>query len=106
MACCSFFADAGLAQPAESTDDWLGTDKLQHAVFSAHLTLLSYKALRQSYHNTPGSSRAGAIFVVFSLGASKEVADSRKPNDRFSYKDLIADAVGIGVGLILGHNLK
>jgi uncharacterized protein YfiM (DUF2279 family) len=29
----------------------------------------------------------------------KEVYDERRPNGKFSYKDLVADVLGIGVGL-------
>ena len=87
-------------------DRWLGIDKLQHLLFSTHLSLLSYKVSRDSYHNTTTTARAESVGLVFSLGIGKEFLDSNKPNDRFSYRDLIADALGIGLGLILGHNLK
>jgi uncharacterized protein YfiM (DUF2279 family) len=87
-------------------DRWLGIDKLQHLIFSTHLSLLSYKVSRDSYHNTTTTARAESVGLVFSLGIGKEFLDSNKPNDRFSYRDLIADALGIGLGLILGHNLK
>jgi uncharacterized protein YfiM (DUF2279 family) len=87
-------------------DRWLAVDKLQHLIFSTHLSLLSYKVSRDSYHNTTATARAESIGLVFSLGIGKEFLDSHKPNGRFSYRDLIADALGIGLGLLLGHNLK
>ena len=87
-------------------DRWFTADKLKHFVFSAHLTLLSYKVVLDSYHNTPASSRAVSFGMVLSLGLSKEAWDNQKPKDKFSYKDLVADGCGIGLGLILGHNLK
>ena len=87
-------------------DRWLAVDKLQHFIFSTHLTLLSYKVSRDSFHNTTTTARAESVSLVFSLGIGKELLDSAKPDDRFSYRDLIADALGIGLGLILGHNLK
>jgi len=89
-----------------SPDKWFTTDKLKHFVFSAHLTLLSYKVVLDSYHNTPASSRAVSFGTAFSLGLGKEAWDNQKPKDKFSYKDLVADACGIGLGLILGHNLR
>jgi len=85
---------------------WLAIDKLQHFMFSAHLSLLSYKASRDSFHNTTSTARVESVGLVFSLGIGKDLLDSRQPEGRFSYKDLIADALGIGLGLILGHNLK
>ena len=96
------------ATPVENdpNDRWLSTDKLQHLVVSIHLTLLSYKIAHQSYHNTPAISRMESAGLVLSIGLGKEFRDSRKPSGKFSYKDLAADALGIALGLIIGHNLK
>lgn len=106
VSCCLLPPTALLGQHSAPPDQWLAVDKLQHLVFSAHLTLLSYQVARQSYYNTATTSRIESAMLVLSLGVGKEVWDSKKPNDKFSYKDLVADALGIGLGLILGHNLK
>jgi uncharacterized protein YfiM (DUF2279 family) len=39
--------------------------------------------------------------LSFSLGLGKEIYDHRKPSNRFSYKDLTADIVGIVIGVII-----
>lgn len=93
---------------AEKTqpDRWLALDKLQHLLISAHLSLYTYKVSLESYDNTPPTARAQAVGLVISIGIGKELMDRHKPDDRFSYKDLIADALGIGLGLFIGHNLK
>ncbi len=93
---------------AEKTqpDNWLALDKLQHLLISAHLSLYTYKVSLESYNNTSSTARAQAVGLVISIGIGKELMDSDKPDDRFSYKDLIADALGIGLGLFIGHNLK
>lgn len=98
---------ASLTSAGEKSEDkWLAFDKFQHFVFSTHITLFTYKACRDSYHNPPAVSRAEAISLTFSFGLGKEVLDLRKPAGKFSYKDLIVDILGISAGLALGHNLK
>jgi uncharacterized protein YfiM (DUF2279 family) len=87
-------------------DNWLGLDKLQHFLISAHLSLYTYQVSQESYNNTPPTARVEAVGLVISIGIGKELMDRQKPSDCFSYKDLVADALGIGLGLFIGHNLK
>ena len=43
-----------------------------------------------------------AMLIVFILGLSKEIYDSRQKDDKFDIKDLLADSLGIIIeGLIL-----
>ena len=43
-----------------------------------------------------------AMLIVFILGLSKEIFDSKQQDDTFSFKDLFADILGIIIqGLIL-----
>jgi uncharacterized protein YfiM (DUF2279 family) len=42
-----------------------------------------------------------AAGAVFTFGLGKEIYDSHKPNNRFSWKDLTANVFGIVVGIIL-----
>ena len=43
-----------------------------------------------------------AMLIVFILGLSKEIYDSKQKNDKFDIKDLLADSLGIIIeGLIL-----
>ena len=102
------FLPTQAASPVENDppDRWLSVDKLQHLIISSHLTLLSYKIAHESYHNTPAASRIESVGLVLSIGLGKEFRDSRKPIRKFSYKDLVADALGVALGLIIGHNLK
>lgn len=87
-------------------DSWLAYDKLKHFVISCHLTTLVYQVSHRSYYNNSSTAALQGVGLVFTLGIGKELTDRRKPKGRFSLKDLTADALGIGVGLILGHNLK
>jgi uncharacterized protein YfiM (DUF2279 family) len=98
---------APLASAGEKPkDSWLAFDKLQHFVFSSHISLFTYKAARDSFHHTPAVSRAEAITLTFSFSLGKEFLDLKRSAGRFSYKDLVIDFLGIGAGLALGHNLK
>ncbi len=100
-----FFATAS-AQEKAAKDQWLSFDKFQHFFLSTHLTVLSYEVYHRSYHNTKESSRYFSSGLVLSFGVGKEVADSHKSKGKFSYKDLVADGLGIILGLTIAHNLK
>ncbi len=94
------------AQDKAVKDKWVSFDKFQHFFLSTHLTVLSYEVYHRSYHNTRESSRYFSSGLVLSFGIGKEVADSHKSKGKFSYKDLVADGLGIILGLTIAHNLK
>lgn len=85
-------------------DEWLGNDKVAHFTISLFLSAISYKMYHDNYYNDKNPSILFSGGFVFTLGLGKEFYDKRRPNGRFSYKDLIADAAGIGIGLILATN--
>lgn len=83
-------------------DRWLGRDKVQHVVFSGLWTLstqyvLVSKADWREADALPVSVASGAT-----IGILKELYDASRIAGRASGKDLVADAVGIGlaVGMI------
>ena len=80
-------------------DKWLAKDKAEHLVVSAFLTGVSYSVLRDFYRNREESSIYCSTGLALSLGLGKEFHDRRTPQGRFSYKDLAADILGIGLGL-------
>lgn len=80
-------------------DKWLAWDKVEHFGVSTYLSAISYKIYHDFYHNHKESSLYFSGGLTFSLGLGKEVYDEKRPNGKFSYKDLIADILGIGVGL-------
>lgn len=100
------FFSTGSAQEKAAQDQWLTFDKFQHFFLSTHLTVLSYEVYHRSYHNTKETSRYFSSGLVLSFGIGKEVVDSKKSNGKFSYKDLVADGLGIILGLSIAHNLK
>jgi len=80
-------------------DRWLAWDKVEHFGISAFLSATSYEIFRDFYHNNQESSLYFSSALTFSLGVGKEIYDEKRPNGRFSYKDLVADILGIGLGL-------
>jgi uncharacterized protein YfiM (DUF2279 family) len=83
----------------EISDKWFARDKLEHLAVSAFLTGVSCSVLRDFYRNRQESSMYFSAGLTFSLGLGKEFHDRRTPQGRFSYKDLTADVLGIGLGL-------
>ena len=85
----------------KTSDRWLAWDKLEHLGVSAFLSGVSYSVLHEFCNNTQESSVYFSVSFTLSAGLGKEFYDSKTPGGAFSYKDLIADVVGIGLGLFL-----
>ena len=80
-------------------DKWFAKDKAEHLVVSAFLTGVSHSVLRDFYRNREESSIYFSAGLALSLGLGKEFHDRRTAQGKFSYKDLAADILGIGLGL-------
>jgi uncharacterized protein YfiM (DUF2279 family) len=87
--------------PIMFSDPWVAPDKGLHLVGSMIMMIGSSQYLMQ-HHNkrTRDALYIGGGFT-FSLGLLKEIRDNCQDSNRFSYKDLIADAIGITIGGIL-----
>ena len=96
------FGSLPLASPP-STDPWLGFDKVQHAAFSFLWTLGGQYALVNKADWSEGAAWPVSASVAGAVGVAKEVLDWRVRTGHFSRRDLVADAVGValGVGFIL-----
>lgn len=84
-----------LSSQAVADDRWDTRDKRLHAGVSTLISTAVYAETR-SY----GAAFAGCMGV----GIAKEVVDEARGGP-FSWKDLGADAVGCGTGLVLGRLL-
>lgn len=94
------------AQTAVARDSWFGIDKIKHFFISAFIESVSYSVL-QGAHVKRRPALAGAIGVAAAIGVARELHDRRTPGNRFSYKDLTWDALGIGAGAALvTHTIK
>jgi uncharacterized protein YfiM (DUF2279 family) len=94
------------AQTVVARDSWFGIDKIKHFFISAFIESVSYSAL-QAAGVQRKSAHTGAIGVSAAFGVARELHDKRAPGNRFSYKDLTWDALGITAGAVmLRHTIK
>ncbi len=85
-------------------DKWIGWDKFGHFFVSGFLAGASYSIYHKNFDNDKESSVYFASILTLGAGVGKEVSDSRKPKNIFSYKDLIFDILGISAGLLIATN--
>jgi len=82
-------------------DKWLAWDKAGHFLISGFLAGSSYSIYHQSFNNDRESSIYFASIFSLSIGVGKEISDMKKPKDKFSYKDVIFDVLGISAGILI-----
>ncbi|WP_318372331.1 YfiM family lipoprotein [Enterobacter sp.] len=78
-------------------DEWHGQDKAQHFLASA---MLSAAGNEFAQHQGVSQDRSATFGVIFSLtlGASKELWDSRPAGSGWSWKDFAWDVAGATTG--------
>lgn len=79
-------------------DRWIAPDKGLHLLGSMMVTIAGTKTLQQNLNFSKHNGMKWAVGFTFSLGVSKELWDSTRPHNIFSWKDLCADVLGIAVG--------
>jgi putative lipoprotein len=82
-------------------DRWLGPDKADHFLTSTVLTGLGYYTARKELNLSSSASQHSAVVFSLSLGSLKEIYDGLSGTGTASWKDLIADIAGTGLGLII-----
>ncbi len=85
----------------QKEDKWLGEDKVKHLMVSTFLTGIGYRLCYDGFDCPVDRSRVVASSLTFSLGLGKELRDRTQMGEIFSFKDLVADLLGIGMGLLL-----
>lgn len=78
----------------------LGWDKANHAVAFAALAVCGALGLR----GAPNASRR-LVLGLLALGIGIEVAQSFTPDRRAEWQDVVADAVGMAIGLLVARTL-
>jgi putative lipoprotein len=91
--------DSLRAQPAR--DEWFAEDKAQHFLVSAFLTGFGFVVFRERLDRSENQSLYFSGAAALSLGLGKELYDLKRPKGRASFKDLVADILGIGITLFL-----
>ena len=82
-------------------DRWLGEDKLQHFFVSAFLTGVGYLIVREPLRTSENRSVYYGSGFSFSVGLGKEIYDLQSKKGHPSFKDIVADLLGIGVAVLL-----
>ena len=98
--------DTSISSSNRFQDDWFGEDKAHHAVMSFMLTwggTMIHDLMHD--HGSNQDIRAGAGFSI-TLGLAKEIRDSRMSNNRFSWKDIAADLLGIAMAVLFLNRMK
>lgn len=90
-----------LAEEEERKDAWLGADKFKHFLVSALLTGFGYVTLREPLDASEEASVFGGGGFALGVGLGKEVYDWKSRKGQPSYKDLVADLLGIGFAIFL-----
>ena len=84
-----------------SNDQWFSQDKAHHFMVSAFLTGFSYYAFKQEFGLSHQQANTAALSLSLSIGIGKEIYDGASGKGTPSFKDFIADAAGVAVGLLI-----
>jgi len=102
----------GISEPVkvDSTkyeDKWLAFDKVQHFTFSFLWTLSSQYVLLNNMNMYEQDALRYSVVSSLSAGIMKETYDMKQPNGYFSNKDMVANALGILLAvMIINKNLS
>ena len=88
----------GLALQLRAADPWFGADKVKHFFLGFFVQSVAYSSLRATKLGHE-SSLLGSSAVSIGVGLGKELVDARRT--RFSPRDLVWDAAGIGAATFL-----
>ncbi|QEW31096.1 YfiM family lipoprotein [Erwinia billingiae] len=83
-----------------ANDSWTGKDKAEHFVSSAVLSAAG-SAYGDKQHWSEGQSASFGLMFALSLGAAKELYDSREGGSGWSWKDFSWDVAGAATGYTL-----
>ncbi len=85
----------------KTLDSWTSIDKGQHFVGSLIGTIMLSQVNNRYFNVDKLHSKNIGAGIVFSIGLTKELFDSKKENNIFSWKDLVANIAGIVTGLAI-----
>ena len=97
----AYFKTFAIGQKSEKVDAWFSPDKGYHLIGSMIGTTFIGQLSQKGFCSSSQKSQYIVAGMTFSLGLAKELYDSGKTNNMFSWKDLAANCVGIVLGTIL-----
>lgn len=86
---------------APRNDPWFARDKALHLSYSFLWTLSSQYVLAHKTALSHNESIPWALTSGFTIGLTKELYDHRRPQNAFSWRDMTANALGIGLAAAL-----
>lgn len=92
---CNHFNNEIVKIDTLSPEICYSADKGQHFIGSFISTLFISKFNEKYFNFNHSKSKNIGIGISFSIGLSKEILDSQKPRNFFSFKDLVANIAGI-----------
>lgn len=95
------FDSTSLVQKKLNHDAWLGKDKVDHAMMSAGWVAAQFYFLHHELEWKTSKSRQVAAGSALLGGIAKEIYDKASRRGTPSWKDLLADLLGVGVAVIL-----
>jgi uncharacterized protein YfiM (DUF2279 family) len=84
----------------EADDRWLGPDKPVHAFMAGWIAGAGYAAALE-LEWAPADRRRAAVGAALTASLAKEALDRWTQDEPFSFKDLVADAIGIAAFVAL-----
>ena len=82
-------------------DKWFGKDKVFHFVGSILMVGMGSWAHSRCHHHGFEQDLRFGMGLAFSLGMVKELLDERQDTNRFSWKDMVANVLGIFLAAIV-----
>jgi uncharacterized protein YfiM (DUF2279 family) len=95
------FDSIAFVQKKLNPDAWFGKDKFDHAMTSAGLVAAQFYFLHHEVGWKASKSRQFAAGGAFLGGIAKEIYDTISRRGTPSWKDLLADLIGVGVAVVL-----
>jgi uncharacterized protein YfiM (DUF2279 family) len=82
-------------------DAFFAHDKLKHFIGSMITTTFLYKLSEENFKWNQKNSLFFSFGMTASIGVGKEIYDLKKQKGQFSWKDLLANGLGIATGILL-----
>lgn len=93
-------AHLSLAPPVDMPPPFAGADKIAHCVAYAWLAILPFFGFEKLWAAFTGSS------LMLPLGIGLEFAQQHVPGRDFSFADMVADGVGVILGMVAVRYMK
>jgi uncharacterized protein YfiM (DUF2279 family) len=97
----TYFQSFEKGEQKEIKDHWFSPDKGYHLMGSVISTTLIGQISMSGFNNSTEKSQIIGAGTTFSLGLAKEIYDSGRQRNYFSWKDLAANGLGVIIGILL-----